>query len=141
MRLYLDASVLVPTLVSEAGSGAVDRLIEQLVQPPLVSTFAIGETSSAIARLVRMGKLSSNDAHDRLMSFDRWIALDAAVIETEPSDIQLAGIFVRRFELGLRIPDAIHIATAQRLGATLATLDMRLADAATALDVAARIPS
>lgn len=139
--LYLDASVLVPMLVSEAGSGAVDRLVEQLSEAPLVSTFAIGETSSAIARLVRMEKLASGDALDRLTSFDRWIALDAAVIETDPADVRLAGLFVRRFEFGLRIPDAIHVATTQRLGATLVTLDARLADAASGLDVATKIPT
>lgn len=140
MRLYLDASVLVPTLVSEAGSEAVDRLIEQLAEPPLVSTFAVGETSSALARLVRMEKLTQADALERLVSFDRWMALDVALIETDPVDIRLAGIFIRKFELGLRVPDAIHIAIAQRLGASLATLDIRLADAATALNVVPTIP-
>ena len=140
MRVYLDASVVVPTLVQEPGSDAVDNLIEQLSEPPLLSSFVIGETASALARLARMEKLTASDVRDRLASFDRWVVLDAEVIETEPVDVRLAGLFVRRLELGLRMPDAIHIATAQRIGAALATLDVRLAGAASALNVAIKVP-
>lgn len=140
MRVYLDASVIVPTLVQEPGSDAVDNLIEQLSEPPLLSSFVIGETASALARLARMEKLTAADVRDRLASFDRWVVLDAEVIETEPTDVRLAGLFVRRLELGLRMPDAIHIATAQRIDAALATLDVRLAGAASALNVAIKVP-
>ena len=140
MRVYLDASVVVPTLVQEPGSDAVDNLIEQLSEPPLLSSFVIGETASALARLTRMEKLTASDVRDRLASFDRWVVLDAEVIEIEPVDVRLAGLFVRRLELGLRMPDAIHIATAQRIGAALATLDIRLAGAASALNVAIKVP-
>jgi predicted nucleic acid-binding protein len=140
MKFYLDASVVVPMLVQEPGSESVDHLIEQHSEPPILSSFVVGETASVIARLVRMEKLTAADARERLASLDRWILLDAIVIETEPADIRLAGLFVRRFELGLRMPDAIHIATAQRLDATLATLDVRLAGAASAMDVAVTVP-
>jgi predicted nucleic acid-binding protein len=140
VRVYLDASVIVPTLVQEPGSDAVDNLIEQLSEPPFLSSFVIGETASALARLARMEKLTAADVRDRLASFDRWVVLDAEVIETEPTDVRLAGLFVRRLELGLRMPDAIHIATAQRIGAALATLDVRLAGAASALNVSIKVP-
>jgi predicted nucleic acid-binding protein len=140
MKFYLDTSVVMPMLVQEPGSEAVDGLIEQLAEAPILSSFVVGETASLIARLVRMEKLTAADARERLASLDRWILLDAVVIETEPADIRLAGLFVRRFELGLRMSDAIHIATTQRLDATLATLDVRLAGAAAAVDVAVRLP-
>lgn len=50
-------------------------------------------------------------------------------------DIEHATKFVRRRDLALRTPDAIHIAAAHRLGATLLTLDNGMARAAAALGV------
>ena len=41
-----------------------------------------------------------------------------------------ADALVRRLDLGLRAPDALHIATARRLGATLFTFDLGMASAA-----------
>jgi predicted nucleic acid-binding protein len=42
---------------------------------------------------------------------------------------------VRRFDLKLRAPDALHLAICRRLQARLVTLDNNLARAARALDV------
>ena len=47
----------------------------------------------------------------------------------------MATAFIRRPGVNLRAPDAIHIAAAQRLGATLLTLDNGMARAADALGV------
>lgn len=47
----------------------------------------------------------------------------------------MATAFVRRPDITLRAPDAIHIAAASRLGATLLTLDHGMARAAAALGV------
>ena len=44
--------------------------------------------------------------------------------------------YVRRFDLALRAPDALHLAIARRLDATLVTLDRRLAAAAGELGIA-----
>jgi hypothetical protein len=43
------------------------------------------------------------------------------------------GAALRRLDLTLRTPDALNIAIAQRVGATLATFDAKMADAARAL--------
>ncbi len=45
-------------------------------------------------------------------------------------------IYVRRFDLALRAPDALHLAIARRLDATLVTLDRRRAAAAGELGIA-----
>jgi uncharacterized protein len=55
--------------------------------------------------------------------------------------LHLANIFVHRFDLMLRAPDALHAAVCQRLGLTLVTLDQPLARAATALGVAVVNPT
>lgn len=60
---------------------------------------------------------------------------DLLHVRVSSSDIDAARDLVRHIELKLRAPDAIHLATAQRLGATLATFDVTLASAARALGV------
>jgi hypothetical protein len=45
----------------------------------------------------------------------------------------LAADLVRRFELMLRTPDALHIVIAARMAATLVTRDDRMAKASTAI--------
>jgi predicted nucleic acid-binding protein len=52
------------------------------------------------------------------------------------ADARLVYVYVRRFDLGLRAPDALHLAITRRLDATLVTLDRRLAAAANQLGVA-----
>lgn len=52
----------------------------------------------------------------------------------------VAGVFVRRFDLALRVPDALHLAIVRRLGVALVTLDRRLATAAGEFGVAAEMP-
>ncbi len=141
MTLYLDASVLLPTIVAEGMSEAVDALMERLENPPFVSEFAMGELASALSRLVRMKHLDPSDVRARLSDFDAWRATDTAPQDVEATDIRLAAVFVRRLELGLRMPDAVHAALCRRLGHTLVTLDVRLAGAAAALGIEILIPS
>ena len=63
-----------------------------------------------MARLYGMDQLAAADVCVRIASLDRWLMLDAEVIDLEAAHIRLASLFVRRLELGLRIPDAIHVA-------------------------------
>ncbi len=56
------------------------------------------------------------------------------------ADMRLAGVFVRRFDLTLRVPDALHLAIARRLDVALVTLDRRLTTAAGELGIAAEMP-
>jgi hypothetical protein len=132
---YFDASVLVPMLIQEAASAAIDRLVEGLPARPVVSDFAAGEVASALSRLVRMAVLTAQDAQERLADFDAWRAGDAQPIYVINSDVEQAAIFVRRFDLGLRMPDALHLAISQRQGFALVTLDERIVNAGKALSV------
>lgn len=52
---------------------------------------------------------------------------------------QAAPRFADQFGLGLRAGDALHVAVATEMGATLCTLDKRLADAPVALGVNAEM--
>jgi predicted nucleic acid-binding protein len=55
-------------------------------------------------------------------------------------DVAVATAFLRRLDLTLRAPDAIHIAIAQRVDATLVTFDQGMATAALALGRAVVTP-
>lgn len=92
-----------------------------------VSDFAAAEFSAAIARHVRMGKTTPQAAKANFSDFDAWVYLLAEHVETGSADVRTAGAFIRRLDLNLRAPDALHIAIAQRIGATLATFDERMA--------------
>jgi uncharacterized protein len=135
LTCYLDPSVLLPTLVKEPASAAVDAFICAGEQELLVSDLAAAEVASALSRLVRMGRLQGSDASARLADFDVWRAARCSPAEIHAADVRLAYAYVRRFDLVLRAPDALHIAAARRLDVSLATLDRRLAIASRELGV------
>ena len=141
MSSYLDASVLIPVLVPEPSTATVEQFFVSATEELLISDFAVAEVSSAISRMLRMRKLGDADALARLADFDAWRAAVSLPIGLQPADGRLADAYVRRFELGLRAPDALHLALARRLDATLVTLDRRLARAAGELGVAVVVPA
>ena len=130
MSLYLDASMVLPLLIHEATSDHVDRFLLSASSELIVGDFAAAEVASAISRLVRTGVLSTSLGEARLANFDEWRASATSNIDVQASDARLAAVIVRRFELMLRAPDALHVATCHRAGLTLVTLDRRLAQAA-----------
>ncbi len=137
---YLDASAILPLLIEEPGSAAVDRFLVTAAQPLIVSEFAAAEVASALSRLARTRALEGpQDAVRRLADFDAWRASSAGDIDLSAADIRLASIFVRRFDLMLRAPDAIHAAVCQRADLLLVTMDRRLARAARELGVRAQL--
>lgn len=131
--IYLDASVIVPLFVIEARSAEARGKIlgETLVASPL----GLAETSSAISQRVRMGEITAMVANLRLKSLDAWAANALASSDVMGQDFLTATSFIRRFDLGLRTPDALHIAIAARLGAKLLTFDAKMAAAAVALGI------
>ena len=94
------------------------------------------EVSNVISRRLRIQALTLTEALTILSDFDLCRGRSALAAESTPTDIAGATLHVRRFELILRGPDAVHLAIAQRLGAVLYTFDERIAAAAAALDLA-----
>ena len=138
---YLDASVLVPILLEEQGSPVVDAWIRSTDTRLRVSDLAAAEVSSAISRAIRIGRETTAGAERRLRDFDAWRGALTVDVEIRPEDVRMADRFVRRFDLKLRTPDAIHAAVALRIGATLLTFDRRLLLAAAAVGVEASAPT
>ncbi|MEI9988490.1 MAG: PIN domain-containing protein [Rhizomicrobium sp.] len=76
-------------------------------------------------------KLSTEaESRSAFANFDDWVRRKTTVVEMDHSNLIDAAAMLRRLDLTLRTPDAIHLAIAQRLGAELATFDQRMADCA-----------
>jgi predicted nucleic acid-binding protein len=135
VSLYLDASAIVPIFVAERASTMVTAYMAAAVDTLIVNEFAAAEVASGLSRLARMGTLNDEAADTRLNDFDAWRAGLTQDEDLQAADFRLASLFVRRFELALRAPDAVHLAVCRRGDHTLVTLDKRLAAAAEALGV------
>ena len=130
MALYIDASVLVSLIWVEPDTQWAQALILPATAERLISDFAAAEVASAISRRVRMGQTTSQAASEILLRFDRWSVADATSVQTTTADIAEAARLVRRFELRLRAPDALHLALARRHDADLVTRDQGMIRAA-----------
>ena len=141
MSLYLDASVLMPTVVVEETTDAVGQFLSAGADDLVVSDFAAAEVASTLSRLVRMDLVAASEAVDRLVDFDAWRAGATENAEVSAPDARLANTYVRRFDLKLRAPDALHMAICRRLDLSLVTLDQRLARAARELGLDVQVPA
>ena len=140
MSLYLDASVVIPKLVEEPNTAVVEDYLATHTEDRLVSDFAAAEVASVLSRLVRTRQLSVAEASAALTDFEIWRAANSSPMEVHAADARLAYAHVRRFDLALRAPDALHLAIARRTGAKLVSFDRRLLAAASALAIAAEMP-
>ena len=133
MSVYVDASVLVSLFTPDALSARVDELMRRTQAAIVISDFAAAEFASAISRCVRTRELAKNHARSVFGSFDEWSARETQRVEVTSADIAVTATYLRRLDLVLRAPDAIHIAIAQRIGARLMTLDKGMIKAARSL--------
>src|SRR6516225_8026277 len=132
---------MLPILVKEPTSAAVDAFMSTIQQELWVSDFAAAEVASALSRLVRSGRLQASDGAVCLSDFDVWRAAMTKPTEMHAVDVRVAGSYVRQFDLALRVPDALHLAITRRLDLVLVTLDRRLVAAAKELGIAVEEPT
>ena len=135
MTIYLDSGVAVSMFVKDDFGARADAFLQRTRVPMVLADFAAAEFISAIARLRRTGYLTLPAARQAIANFDRWRPGNTLAAETQPVDVRVADAFLRRLDLVLRTPDAIHLAIVQRLGAELATFDEGMADCARALGI------
>ena len=140
MNLYLDASFLVALFIIDPFNSRADAFSSTHPGILLISDFGAAEFSSAIARRARMGDLSKAEGREAFLQFDLWLGRTASRELFVSADIAAADQILRRLDTPLRAPDAIHIAIAQRLDATLVTFDRQMADGARALGTAVATP-
>lgn len=125
--LYLDASVLVALLTNDPLTDRADAALRRNPATLVVSDFAGAEFASALARRVRTGELRAEEARAAFATFDAWTARTARRIETIGADVTASEAYLRRLDLTLRTPDALNIAIAERVGASLMTFDVKMA--------------
>jgi uncharacterized protein len=140
LTLYVDTSVLVAALTNEAKTGAMQAWLaagatDDLAITPWVET----EFSSALSVKVRARQLRPRDRAAALAMFTRLVTESFSMLPIRAGQFRYAARFADRYELGLRAGDALHLAICADHGATLCTLDRRLAEAGTALGVPARL--
>jgi predicted nucleic acid-binding protein len=151
--IYLDASVVVALITKDIFSDRAEAFLLAEAPALILSDYAAAEFASVVVRRARTRELTRRartreltrrartreltrrEAHAAFSALDQWAPRATTRVATIAADIAVAAAFIRRLDLPLRTPDAVNIAIAQRMAATLATFDVRMATSATALGV------
>jgi uncharacterized protein len=121
--IYLDTSLLVALITNEARTARVLDWLATVEVDLLTSEWAMAETASALSIKQGQGALdgAGRALAERTLS---GIADDGLrVVSVATADFRRAADYVRLPERGLRAADALHLAVAGRLGATVHSLD------------------
>ena len=135
MSAYLDVSVIVALFAVDPLSDRADKALRGLNDTLVVSDLAAAEFSAVMARRVRTRDLRASEARIAFANFDLWCGSQTRLVEIEGGDAARATNFIRRLDVPLRTPDALHIAIAQRSGCALLTFDRPMAHAARAIGI------
>ena len=133
--LYFDTSFLAPLILPEATSEPIAGFFDALPPEGLsVSQWTRVEFASLLAREVRMGGLDPAAAHEADARFESMVRESFIVILPNPDDFDRARDCLNRFETGLRVADALHLAIAWNRGSeAIYSLDRRMIAAGKAL--------
>jgi uncharacterized protein len=135
VSVYLDVNVIIPLFAVDLLSDRADKALRKLDDDLVVSDFCAAEFSSVIARRVRTRDLRAEEARTAFSNFDNWCARYTRRLEIDTIDVSGASSLMRRLDLSLRTPDALHLAMVHRTSCKLLTFDRSMASAAKGLGI------
>ncbi len=141
MSFYLDTSVITAALTMEATTPRMQSWLGS--QPPgdlIVSEWVATEFAAAMSIKQRTGAITPLERTEASKEFSRLWREVFAIAPIGKRHFRAASRFASQYALGLRAGDALHLAIAMDEGAILATLDVKLANAATTLGAGVHMP-
>ena len=105
-----------------------DWLAAQDAAQLLISDLTFGEVPSAIVIKLRTGQISLDQRAAALALFNRLVADSFTPLAVTERQFRTVARLADQYGLGLRARDALHLALAAEHGATVHTLDQRVAE-------------
>ena len=139
MSLYIDTSVLVAALTNERETSRMqDWLGTQTPEDLFISNWVVTEFSSALSIKLRTRQITVTDRANSLVMFTRLCADSIGVLPVTSQNFRTAARCLDQYALGLCAGDALQLAVCADHGATLCTLDRRLAEVGPQVGLATR---
>lgn len=136
--LYFDTSFMVPYFLPEAASPRVEAFLRRLETGLAVSQWTWTEFISAVGIKYRTGQITLKDAEAATSRFEEVMAAYFHILVPREKDFIVAAQYLRRWELGLRAGDALHLAlAANHRVEQLYSLDARMISAGRKLSLPA----
>jgi len=130
LKRYVDTSVLVGFVVNEVHTERIRLQMKEAGSQNVISDWTATEFYAALAFKLRTDQITPAVKQEAESFFETARNTLFATVAVRRMDFRRAAVLGSRFELGLRAGDALHLAIAQSIGATLWTVDHRLKAAA-----------
>lgn len=131
---YLDASIIVASVIREARTADVQDWWEAQRSDITFSAWTLTESISALSLRLRNGSITAAERQNAV-GFIRRIPNSYQRVSISEAHFLTAMRYTDQHELGLRAGDALHVAIAADFQHVVVTLDKKMADAANRLGV------